>query len=574
MASFLKVWAPNAKRVEALLVDEDRMVDMTQQGEWWSVRVDADNVRYKFVLDGGEPLPDPRSPFQPEGPHGPSQYVDHSKFEWHDNLWRGFHFASSVLYELHIGTFTPEGTFESAIGKLDYLADLGVDAIEIMPPVEFPGTRGWGYDGVDLYAPHHAYGGPDGLKRLIDACHQRGLGVIIDVVYNHLGPDGNYLSQFGPYFTDLHHTPWGPGVNYDTAGSNEVRKFVVDNALMWLRDYHADGLRLDAIHALFDTSAKHIVEEVAEEVARLSMALGRYLFVIAESDLNDPRVVKSRDAGGYGVDAQWNDDFHNALHAALTGETDGYYVDFGGLEPLCHVLRNNFFHDGRFSAFRNRYYGRAADDVHSSAFVVCIQNHDQVGNRATGERLGHLLDQRRLKIASAILFFSPFVPMLFQGEEWAASAPFLYFTDHHDELGKAVSEGRKEEFASFVWSVDEIPDPQSESAFASSKLAWEEREHGAHGEMLDWYRSLIRLRRQWPTLRQGRESDFSATCDDRGVLEIRRGPLGLFVNTGASETDFEVEQDAKVLMASPVDAVIAQGRLRLPSDGVAVVKLG
>lgn len=574
MTQQVRVWAPNAKTVELLLADEDRTIPMKQEGEWWIGRMERDGGRYKYVVDGNAwSMPDPRSTSQPDGVHGPSQQIDHSLFHWGDGLWRGFHLPSAVLYELHIGTFTPEGTFDSAIDRLNYLVELGVDAIEIMPPVEFPGNRGWGYDGVDLYAPHHAYGGPDGLKRLIDACHQRGLGVIIDVVYNHLGPDGNYLWAYGPYFTDIHHTPWGPGVNYDDEGSDEVRNFVIDNVTMWLRDYHADGLRLDAIHSLFDGSAKHIVESIAEAVDRLSMSLGRYKFVIAESDLNDPKVVKSRDAGGYGVDAQWSDDFHHALHAALTGENDGYYVDFGGLGPLKCVLDNNFFHDGRFSQFRNRRYGRRADDLGGSSFIVYTQNHDQVGNRAKGDRLSELLDVPRLKIAAALLMFSPFVPMLFQGEEWAASTPFLYFTDHNAELGKAVSEGRKKEFASFVWSVDEIPDPQSVEAFNASKLAWEEQEHGEHAEMLAWYRSLIQLRRKWPVLRQGREESFSTTCTG-DVLTIRRGPLLLLVNIGDSLYEHPVDPEAKVLLASPGDAVIANARLRLPADGVAIVQFG
>jgi maltooligosyltrehalose trehalohydrolase len=378
---------------------------------------------------------------------------------------------ASLIYELHVGTFSPEGTFDGVRAKLDHLVDLGVDAIELMPVAEFPGERGWGYDGVDLFAPHHTYGGPEGLARLVDACHARGVGVILDVVYNHLGPAGNFLERFGPYFTSAYATPWGKAINFDGPNSGPVRDFFCDNALFWLEDYHIDALRLDAIHAILDTSAKHILEELAERVDKLSSRLGRHLHLIAESDLNDPKIIRSRDAGGYGIDAQWSDDFHHALHAILTGERQGYYADFGSLADLASALTRGFVYGGRYSASRRRVHGRPLGGVPLGRLLGYMQTHDQVGNRAMGERSSALMNSSKLKIGAALVFVSPFVPMLFQGEEWAASSPFLYFTDHRDaELGRAVSEGRRREFATFGWRPQEIPDPQAAETFARSKL--------------------------------------------------------------------------------------------------------
>ncbi|HEX9969988.1 MAG TPA: malto-oligosyltrehalose trehalohydrolase, partial [Acidimicrobiales bacterium] len=380
-----EVWAPAATRVEVEV--GGARVPMApvpgRPGRWAAEVEDAGpGVAYAFVLDGGEPVPDPRSPSQPEGVFGPSVVVDHTAFPWTDTGWRGIHLPSAVLYELHVGTFTPEGTFEAVIEKLDHLVDLGVTAVELLPVNEFSGTRGWGYDGVDLWAPHHHYGGPEGLKLLVDACHHRGLGVILDVVYNHLGPAGNYLGQFGPYFTDRYHTPWGDAVNLDGPGSDEVRAFFVDNACMWLRDYHFDGLRIDAVHALVDTSATHLLEEMAVAVERLAAEQGRPLFLIAESDLNDPRVVRRREVGGYGIDAQWSDDFHHALHAVLTGERDGYYADFGSLGQLAKSLRQAYVYDGGYSPHRRRRHGRSPAGLPPTRFLGYLQNHDQVGNRA------------------------------------------------------------------------------------------------------------------------------------------------------------------------------------------------
>jgi maltooligosyltrehalose trehalohydrolase len=462
-----EVWAPDHDRVDLVL--EDRRVAMAPvapgggAGGWWrAVVADAGpGTRYRYSVDGGPPRPDPRSRWQPEGIDAPSAVVDHGDFAWTDGAWRGAVLASSVLYELHIGTFSAGGTFDAAIEHLDHLVDLGVTAIEVLPVAEFGGSRGWGYDGVLLWAPHHAYGGPDGLKRLVDAAHAKGLAVVLDVVYNHLGPAGNYLSEFGPYFTDRYATPWGAAVNVDGAGSDEVRRFIIDNACAWLEDYHIDGLRLDAVHAIIDQSALHLLEEMAATVGALSDRLRRSTWLIAESDRNDPRLVASTEAGGFGLDASWSDDFHHAVHAALSGDRDGYYADFGSLGLLGRTLRHVYAYGRDYSPHRRRHHGRPVGGLPGTRFLGYAQNHDQVGNRAVGERLAALISTGRLKIAAALVLTAPFVPMLFQGEEWAASTPWLYFTDHQDpDLGRAVSEGRRREFAAFGWKPDDIPDPQ------------------------------------------------------------------------------------------------------------------
>ncbi|MDQ1490534.1 MAG: maltooligosyltrehalose trehalohydrolase, partial [Actinomycetota bacterium] len=527
----ISVWAPKAtERVDLVLPAEGRRLEMAPAGRpgWWSLDVGeaGPGTDYLFSLDGGPGFPDPRSPSQPDGVHGPSRVVDHAAFGWTDDLWRGSApLSGALIYEAHVGTFTPEGTFDSAIGRLPHLVDLGVTHLELLPVAEFPGERGWGYDGVALFAPHHAYGGPDGLKRLVDAAHAAGLGVIIDVVYNHLGPDGNYLGAYGPYFTNRYNTPWGEAVNYDDAGADEVRDFVGDNACMWLDDYHADGLRLDAVHAIFDSSAVHILEEIARRVATLEARLGRRKFLIAESDLNDPRLVRAPEAGGYGMDAAWSDDFHHALHSALTGETSGYYEDFGGLEPLGRALERGYVYAGDHSPHRGRRHGRPLTGVPGHRLLAYLQNHDQVGNRAAGERSAALMSTGRLQIAAALVLCSPFVPMLFQGEEWGASTPFQYFTSHTDEaLGRAVSEGRRKEFGAFGWSPDDVPDPQDPATFERSKLDWREVGEGIHAELLAWHRDLIALRRATPDLLDGRLDRVSATVDeDAQTIVVRRG---------------------------------------------------
>jgi maltooligosyltrehalose trehalohydrolase len=402
-----RVWAPRAQQV-AVVIGDRRIPMEPAEGGWWTCRVAEAKAGtdYAFSLDGGPSRPDPRSPYQPDGVHGPSRLVDHDAFEWGDHGWRGLALPGAVLYECHVGTFSPEGTFVGAVDHLDHLVDLGVDAVELLPVAEFSGRRGWGYDGVDLFAPHHAYGGPDGLKRLVDACHARGLGVVMDVVYNHLGPAGNSLPEFGPYFSRRHQTNWGDAVNLDGPGSDEVRRFVVDNALMWLHDYHCDGLRLDAVHAIVDDSAIHVLEELAREVDALAAHVRRPLFLIAESDLNDPRFVHSRQAGGYGLDASWADEWHHALHGTLTGERSGYYEDFGPLALLVKALRQAWVYDGIWSPHRQRKHGRAPAGLSGAQFVVCAQNHDQIGNRAGGERTSALISDARMRIAAALLLVS------------------------------------------------------------------------------------------------------------------------------------------------------------------------
>jgi maltooligosyltrehalose trehalohydrolase len=482
---------------------------------------------------------------------------------------------SAVLYELHIGTFTPAGTFEAAIEHLDHLVELGITHVELMPVSEFPGSRGWGYDGVDLYAPHHAYGGPEGLKRLINACHAKGLAVLLDVVYNHLGPAGNYLGRFGPYFSTRHQTPWGQAVNLDGPGSDEVRRFFCDNALMWLRDYHADGLRLDAVHAIIDTSAVHFLEQLAAEVHALEAQLGRHLVLIAESDLNDPRIVRPPDIGGYGLAAQWSDDFHHALHTMLTSERGGYYADFGAPADLAQAFTGAFIYDGRYSSFRQRRHGRPAIGLTGHHFLGYLQNHDQVGNRAKGERSSHLLSPGRLKIAAALVLTAPFVPLLFQGEEWGASAPFQYFTDHEDsELGQAVSEGRRSEFAAFGWSPEEVPDPQELGTFTRSKLGWHELACEPHTGLLDWHRRLIRLRRQLPALVDGRMDRVRVRFDeDAHWFVLERGPVTVACNLAAQAQTVPLtkEQPAHVLLASETGLSVNAAGVVVPAEALVVL---
>jgi maltooligosyltrehalose trehalohydrolase len=561
------VWAPSASSVELCLNDERRPMVPAACGEWTVDALVPPRADYLFSVDGGPPRPDPRSHEQPHGVHGPSRVVDHDAYTWRDAGFQAAPLSSAVLYEIHVGTFTEAGTFAAAVERLDHLVDLGITHVELMPVAAFAGERGWGYDGVSLYAPHPAYGAPDDLKRLVDACHARRLAVLLDVVYNHLGPSGNYLRYFGPYFTGHYRTPWGDAVNLDDAGSDGVRRFFLDNARHWLERYHIDGLRLDAVHALHDRSATHLVEELAAEVHALGREVGRPLVVIAESDLNDPRVVREPEQGGWGCDAQWSDDFHHALHALLTGERAGYYRDFGGMEALAKALRGAYVFDGGRSAFRGRRHGRPCSGVPAERFLAYSQNHDQVGNRAQGERLTHLVSPGRAKIAAAVTLLSPFVPLLFQGEEWGASAPFQYFTDHDDALGAAVTEGRRAEVAAFGGRADQVPDPQSPATFLRSKLDWTELGREPHREMADWYRQLLRLRRSLPAP----ETVATAMDERRGWFRFDRGEVSVAFNIGLEPVRVPLPRahGRLVLASEPVRQT--EGAVEIPPDGVAVV---
>ena len=496
------VWAPLAKSVELVTPQRRLALHKEKSGYWQNdVEVSALEQGYRYSIDGGEPLPDPRSQWQPDGVHGGSRIIDWSSPDAvrARSGSAGFHakaLGEAVIYELHLGTFTPEGTYAAAQAKLSHLVQLGVTHVELMPLATFPGRRGWGYDGVDLYAPFPAYGTPLQLAAFVAACHAAGLAVLLDVVYNHLGPDGNYLAEFGPYFTDRYKTGWGEAINYDGPHSDGVRRFFIDNALMWLRDYGFDGLRLDAVHAIYSFDAVHVLEELAAAVRQLGDELGRQYVLIAESDLNDPRLVRAAAQGGFGLDAHWADDFHHAVHRLFTGESDGYYADFAGLADLAAALRDGYVYQGQYSTYRGRRHGRPPAGVAAHQLVVSAQNHDQIGNRAQGERLSMLLGTAQLKAVAALTLLSPFVPLLFQGEEWGASTPFLYFTDHQDaELGRLVAAGRSREFSSFSWAGT-VPNPQELETFTRSKLDWSELSRPPHAEIYQWYRQLIHLRVQ------------------------------------------------------------------------------
>jgi maltooligosyltrehalose trehalohydrolase len=568
-----RVWAPRARRVEVVVEGARRDMAGGERG-WWEAEGAEPGARYGFSIDGGEVRPDPRSASQPDGVLGLSEVVDHRAFEWNDAAWRGTPLAGTVMYELHAGTFAGEGTFGSAAAKLGHLVELGVTAVELMPVAEFGGNRGWGYDGAALYAPHHAYGGPAGLKHFVDACHAAGLAAVLDVVYNHLGPVGNFLGEFGPYFTDRHRTDWGAALNYDGRGSDEVRRFIVDNALMWIRDYHFDGLRLDAVNVIVDQSPVHILEQLAVEVAALGEELHRTVFLVAESDANDPRLVRSREAGGYGLDAVWSDDWHHSLHTALTGERTGYYRDYGSLEQLGKALKHAWVYDGAWSEYRQRTRGRRATEVPSHRFVIAAQNHDQVGNRATGDRLGARLSEGELKAAAALLLTAPFTPLLFQGEEWAADSPFLFFTDFSDpELGRAVREGRRREFEAFGWNPDEVPDPQDLATFETSKLSWSELDEPFHRSMVAWHRDLIALRRRLPAPRDPAGEGVSVEIDDAlGRIMFEREGVRVLVNLGEAGWEAALPAGLVPLMTSdpPVDR--DAGRVVVPPRGVVVLE--
>jgi maltooligosyltrehalose trehalohydrolase len=568
-----RVWAPRASTVDVLIGDASHPMQAAESG-WWLAQVEnaGPGTHYFFAVNSGLPTPDPRSRFQPNGVHGPSRLIDDSAFRWTDSTWNALPLSNAILYELHIGTFTAGGTFKTAIECLDHLVDLGITHVELMPVNEFSGDWGWGYDGVDLYAPYHRYGTPDELKELVNACHAKGLAVLLDVVYNHLGPVGNYLDRFAPYFTDAYRTPWGAAVNLDHAGSNEVRRFFADNALMWLRDYHFDGLRLDAIHALYDRSAIHFLEFLSSEVDALASDLGRDLVLIAESDLNDPRVVIGRYARGLGMDAQWSDDFHHALHTVLTGESKGYYEDFGSLEQLAKSLKQAFVYDGIYSKHRDRLHGRPVIGLSGHRFLGYAQNHDQVGNRAQGERLSQLVNVGRQKIAAALVLTSPFVPMLFQGEEFGASTPFQYFTQHNDpEMSWKVSEGRRNEFAAFGWHPHSVPDPQDPAIFHDSKLHWDETAHEPHWSLLAWHKKLIALRRSTSALTDGRMESVEVNFDERAQwFVMKRSNVEVVCNLASVRQSIPIINTPANVLCSEEDWGLRTGSIELPSDSVCI----
>ena len=491
------LWAPYSRSVSIQLCGSDRLIPMESLPRGYHRVVVNDlaaGARYFYRLDDGRDLPDPTSRYQPEGVHGPSQLVDARVFRWTDQNWKGRPLETSVFYELHVGTYTKEGTFKALIPHLSRLADLGITTIELMPSAQFPGARNWGYDGAYEFAPQNSYGGPESLHQLVDAIHARGLAITLDVVYNHLGPEGNYLSAFAPYFTDRYQTPWGQAINFDGPGSDEVRKLFRDNALYWLDEYHFDALRLDAVHEIFDFSALHFLAELKSAVSELSQRLDRQIHLIAESDLNDSRFLHDPDHGGYNLDAQWSDDFHHSLHVLLTKEGRGYYEDFGGITPLVSTLRQGWHFSGQYSRHRQCRHGNSPSGIAPSRFVVCSQNHDQVGNRAAGERLTSLVNFEALKLAAGVTLLSPFTPMLFMGEEYGESAPFQYFTSHGDPgLVEAVRRGRRQEFAAFGWQ-DAVPDPQDEQTFIRSRLNHSLKEKEPHRTLLRFYQQLIQLR--------------------------------------------------------------------------------
>ncbi len=597
-----EVWAPKATTGVDLVLERagrdgtrDTIPMTAGERGWWRAWAEAESGdRYGFRIDGGEVRYDPRGCRLPDGPHEMSAVYDVTSYTWQDITgvsgdpndsgsdredWTGIELRGAVLYELHIGTFTAEGTLDAAIGRLDHLVRLGIDMVELMPVASFPGRYGWGYDGVAPYAVHEPYGGPAALQRFVDACHARGLGVCLDVVYNHLGPDGNYLNEFAPYFTSKYDTPWGWAVNLDGPGSDTVRDYLVGNATQWFRDFHLDALRLDAVHELYDARALTFLEELSIRIDALAEETGRRMWLIAESDRNDQRTVVARDRGGLGIHAQWADDVHHGLHVALTGEDQGYYGDFAAPGALATVLTRPFLHAGTWSTFRERTHGRPVepDLVEGWQFVVSLQTHDQVGNRRTGDRLAASLSPRRLCAGAALLLTGPYTPMLFMGEEWAASTPWQYFTDHVDTvLADAVRTGRREEFASHGWTHHDVPDPQALATVHASTLNWDEIEQGDHAEVLLWYRALLALRSARPDLR---DPDLAATRveydHERRTVISFRGRHRVAVNLGAEPVDLDLELNdydrCVPLLSLDPTVELVRGVVRLDPDGAVVV---
>ncbi|GAA5230047.1 malto-oligosyltrehalose trehalohydrolase [Arthrobacter cryoconiti] len=581
------VWAPNATTVTLLVGEHEfamspRPAKAPGHGGWWTAAsAPADGeVEYGYRLDeDATALPDPRSRRQPHGVHALSTTFDPTTHIWADGSWQGRELSGAVIYELHVGTFTDEGTLDAAVGKLDYLAELGIDFVELLPVNGFNGTHNWGYDGVLWYTVHEGYGGPAAYQRFVDAAHVAGLGVIQDVVYNHLGPSGNYLPRFGPYLKSDGGNSWGDSINLDGPGSDTVRDYILDNAALWLRDYHVDGLRLDAVHALKDQRAVHILEELAVLADAISVESGRPVSMIAESDLNDPRLLYPRSANGLGLRAQWSDDFHHAVHVNVSGETAGYYADFASVGALAKVLQKGFFHNGSYSSFRGRHHGRdiKAGLAHPSALVVCCQNHDQIGNRAAGDRLSQTLSYGQLAVAAVATLASPFTPMLFMGEEYGATTPWQFFTSHPEpELAKATAEGRIKEFERMGWDPNLVPDPQDPQTFLRSKLNWSQTHEGSHGRLLDLYRRLIALRRLTPALSEPVFSDTTVDFDDQAHwLVLHRGGIDVALNFAPDEAHLPV-QGKDLLLVTDEGAQLLSGApgtlLTLPGHSAAIIK--
>ncbi len=572
------LWAPNASQVTLKLGEQTVPMEGPNAMGWYTASVPEAQcgMKYAYLLDDDEvPYPDPRSLWQSDGVHGASRLYDHGAFQWTDQHWQPPIPSGAIIYELHVGTYSREGTFDGAIQHLDHLCELGITHIELLPVAEFAGNRGWGYDGVALFAVFEPYGGPDGLKRLVDACHSKGLAVVMDVVYNHFGPVGNYTNKFGPYLTEDYKTPWGAAVNFSKGGSDEVRRYFCDNAIMFLRDYHMDGLRLDAVHEFIDRRSVHFMEQLSAEVEQLSATLGRKLILIAESDLNDPKIVRPREAGGYGMDSQWSDDFHHALFTLLYDKEPGrgYYDDFGSMEQLVKALKSAFVYTGEYSKYRKYSHGRPVSNLSAHHFLGFSQNHDQVGNRALGERLEHLVGIDGAKVALGLVLTAPFLPMIFMGEEFASSSPFLYFADHEDEeMRRLVSEGRKNDFKLFFGEAD-VPDPEAVETFEKSKLNWNEVHKGHHQEMLDWTKALVRLRRATLALNDGDFGHLSVEgSEETKSLTMQRGTVRVLMNLGKKNVSYKTKEDEQLCLCSRQDVHLGGDAVVLPPVTIAILQ--
>jgi len=524
------VWSPFAESM-MLKIDNEAPVKMeADKNNYWRLTKEVSaGSKYFYLINGNNQKPDPASYYQPDGVHGASEIIDHNSFKWTDRSWKGIPLKEMIIYELHTGTFSRNGNFKGIADKLDYLADLGINMIEIMPVAQFPGSRNWGYDGVYPFAVHNSYGTIDDFKDLINKCHKKNIGVILDVVYNHLGPEGNYTTQYGPYFTSWHKTEWGDALNFDNAYSDHVRNYFIESAVYWLKVFHIDALRLDAVHSIFDMSAKHFLQELKERVNEFAEEDGRERYLIAESDMNDIKIINDKNKGGYNLDAQWSDDFHHSVHSYLTGERNGYYEDFGKAADIAKALKDTFVYSGNYSSYRKRKHGSSVKEIDLQKFVICIQNHDQAGNRAQGERLSKLIEFEKVKLAAGLMLLSPYIPLIFMGEEYAEEAPFLYFVNHQDEkLVEAVRKGRLEEFKAFKWG-DEIPDPQSEETFLKSKLNHHLKEKGKHNALFNFYKRLIEIRKKYSFSETKRDELNVDLLNDEKIIVMKQ--LNSYGNT-------------------------------------------